>query len=250
MSFGRRPLKGLSVLLAAFVASSPALHAGIFDGLPKFSITKKFTDSDERAAQKLKEILRAGMLQAADMNGRKNGYLKNKSIRIALPEKIRRFESVLRKAGLGASLDDLILSMNRAAEQASPEALPMFLERLEPMTFEDARKTLKNKGPSASELFRARFRDELIEIYRPVLTRTLASYDGARRYRAVVQHYRELPVASLYELPAIEDYVTIQALEGLFHSLAEREKVLRHEMQTSKSAESEEKTLTDALQHA
>ena len=238
MSFGRRPLKGLSVLLAAFVASSPALHAGIFDGLPKFSITKKFTDSDERAAQ------------AADMNGRKNGYLKNKSIRIALPEKIRRFESVLRKAGLGASLDDLILSMNRAAEQASPEALPMFLERLEPMTFEDARKTLKNKGPSASELFRARFRDELIEIYRPVLTRTLASYDGARRYRAVVQHYRELPVASLYELPAIEDYVTIQALEGLFHSLAEREKVLRHEMQTSKSAESEEKTLTDALQHA
>src|SRR5690606_8270302 len=90
----------------------------------------------------LKEALRLGTEKAVTLTGTPNGFLQNEAIKILLPEKLQSMDKALRLAGLGPQVDDLVLSMNRAAERAAPLAGPIFKEAVTNMSFEDADKIL------------------------------------------------------------------------------------------------------------
>ena len=133
----------VTVLLLAFVFS-PAGEAQldkIIGGLGG-----RNNVSDAKTASGLKEALQIGTDHAVDFTGRSDGYFKNESIKILLPDKLRTAEKGLRLAGMGGKVDEFELSMNRAAEKAAPAARGIFKEALGAMTFDDARENPDRRG--------------------------------------------------------------------------------------------------------
>ena len=118
----------------------------------------------------LKEALRVGTGNAVEIAGRTDGYFLNEAIRILLPEDLRKFENALRIAGLGDELDEFVLSMNRAAEKAAPEARAIFWNAIRDMTFADARRILEGGETEATDYFEDRTRLRLIGAFRPIVS--------------------------------------------------------------------------------
>jgi Protein of unknown function (DUF4197) len=111
---------------------------------------------DSRISSGLHEALRIGTEHTVDLTGTTDGFFKNEAIRILIPEKLRTVEKGLRLAGMGSKMDEFELSMNRAAEGASPAARGIFTDALSEMTFDDARKILTGGNTSAQSTSRRR----------------------------------------------------------------------------------------------
>lgn len=214
--------------MMTLVFSAPA-QAGVGDWLAKAGLTKKTTLNDTRVGEGLKEALRVGINKAVEVTGRTDGYFKNDAIRIEMPEKIKRFEPLLKKAGFGPRIDELVLAMNRAAEKAAPQARDIFIEAIASMSFDDVQKIYKGGDTAATEYLRSRTSGKLGEIYRPVIAGTMQDFDVVRQYRVVNDKYKSLPLTSAYKLPDVEDYVVAKSLDGLFFVLGEQEKKIRQD---------------------
>ena len=201
--------------------------AGVGNLLTKIGISKKTTINDTRIGEGLKETLRVGINKAVEITGRTDGYLKNNQIKIPLPEKVQRLEPLLRKTGFGPKVDELVLSMNRAAEQAAPYARDLFIEAIASMSFEDVEKIYKGGDTAATDYLKAKTSGKLSQVYRPVVAKAMQQYDVARQYQNVEAKFKSLPMAGMLKIPDVEDYVVSRSLDGLFLVLAEQEKKIR-----------------------
>lgn len=184
--------------------------------------------SPSRIAQGLKEALRIGTDNTVQRTGTKNGYFGNPLIKILLPEKLQPIEKGLRLAGYGPKVDAFILSMNRAAEAAAPRAKGIFVDAIAGMTFEDARQILNGGDTAATEFFKQRTSDSLYTAFRPIVDDTLNKVGTVQTYNAMMQNVRQLPFIRTESLE-VGDYVTHQALNGLFVVLAQEEKRIRED---------------------
>ena len=104
--------------------------------------------SDDKIISGLKEALQVSTSKAVARTGKPDGFLKNEAIKIVLPPKLETIGKGMRMLGMGAKVDELEVGMNRAAEQATPEAKQIFLAALKKMTFDDARETPTFDGGS------------------------------------------------------------------------------------------------------
>ena len=112
-------------------------------------VQKKLTGSTlstDQVTRGLKEALSVGTDNAVLKASQKDGYFKNPKIRIPLPASVTKVETVLDSAGMGQQVDDFKLSMNRAAEQAAPEAKDLFIDAITEMSFSDAQKILEGEN--------------------------------------------------------------------------------------------------------
>lgn len=215
------------VWLALTAFACPSSYAGIADFLGKVGISKKTSFNDTRMADGLKEALKIGIDKAVEMTGKTDGYLKNNNIKIGLPDRVKKFEPILKRAGFGPKMDELVLSMNRAAEKAAPQARDIFIEVIASMTFEDVEKIRKGGDTAATEYLKSKTSGKLGEIYRPVIAGTMKDYGVVQQYHAVNDKYKSLPLANSIKLPEVEDYVVQKSLDGLFFVLGEQEKKIR-----------------------
>ena len=174
----------------------------------------------------LKQALEVGTANAVAATGRLDGFFRNEAIKILLPERLRRFETALRAVGLGGQLDELVLGMNRAAEQAAPAATRIFVDAVRGMSFDDARRVLTGGDTAATDYFRARTSDALAEAFRPTVERAMGEVGVARQYRALLDRARVIPFLDV-EGAELEPYVVSRALDGLFHVVAEEERKIR-----------------------
>src|SRR5262249_35337385 len=109
--------------------------------------------SDAKIASGLKEALTVGTQNAVNLTGKTDGYFLNQAIKILMPEKLRTLEQGLRAVGYGSQVEELELSMNRAAERAAPAAKQIFGNAIAAMSFEDARKILNGPETAATDAF-------------------------------------------------------------------------------------------------
>jgi hypothetical protein len=114
--------------------------------------------SDGTVSAGLKEALQVATEKSVNLTGRPDGYFANAAIKILMPEKLQTVETGLRMFGYGPHVDELVLSMNRAAEQAAPAAKQIFIDAITGMTFDDAKKILSGGNTTATEFFKARRR--------------------------------------------------------------------------------------------
>jgi hypothetical protein len=142
------------------------------------------------------------------------------------PEKLRRLESGLRVVGYGPEIDEFVLSMNRAAEQAAPQAKQIFLDAVGEMTFDDARKILNGSDTAATEYFKGKTTDNLTAAFKPVVEKSMNEVGVTRQYRELVGRFESIPFARS-EAFDVDRYVIGKSLDGLFHVLGEREKQIR-----------------------
>jgi len=186
------------------------------------------TLSQEEIVKGLKEALEVGAKDAVQMASREGGFLNNPQIRIPLPSKVQTIASVLEKAGYGDKVEAFEVSMNRAAEQAAEKALPIFLQAIKDMSFDDAVKIWKGGDTAATQYFEAKTHDSLYQSFKP-------SVHDAMQKEAVTKKYQDMvgtpAVKTLSSMVGtnldLDDYVTNGALKGLFTLLAQEEKKIR-----------------------
>lgn len=216
------------VFLAAGLAAAPAARAGWQDWLSSaVSGNKTTTLNQTPAAGAVKELLKIGVNQAAAQLGKAGGYADNPAIRIAMPEKLRTFESVLRKVGAGQQVDSFLLNMNRAAEKAAPQARDVFIESLANMSVADAEALFKGGPTAATDFFDKTSRPELKKLYEPIVKQKMQETAVGQTYQALQDRFKQIPLMAKLPLPQIEPYVVDKSLDGLFKVMGEKEKQVR-----------------------
>jgi hypothetical protein len=182
--------------------------------------------SDTKIASGLKEALQVGATNAVKLTGRTDGYFGNAAIKILLPKNLRTFERGLRAMGYGPKVDDFVLSMNRSAEAAAPEAKKIFLDAILAMSFEDARRILSGGETAATDYFKSKTTAQLTTAFRPVVEKTMDHNNVTQQYKQVAAQAQTIPFMKSQNLD-ITDYVVTQALNGLFYMLGQEEKKIR-----------------------
>ena len=213
----------LSLLL---LTSSPQhSSAGFFDDLIK-QVTKPQQSDENTYIAGLKEALDVGTQNAVRNVSKENGYLDNLNIKIPIPEKLEDVEKLLRKIGMDDRVDEFVLSMNRAAEKAAPQAVDIFVGAIRDMTVVDAYGIVKGDKTAATSYFQGKTTDKLYGLFRPVVTDSMAQVGVVRSYKRMMDKYNSIPFVKRIDVD-LEDYVTDEALGGLFFMVGEEEKKIR-----------------------
>lgn len=192
---------------------------------------ERFTRADATAA--LRKALEQGSQAAVEALGRTDGFLGNAQVRIPLPESAQRTEKLMRRFGMGKYADELIVTLNRAAEQAVPEARQLLLDSVRKMSVRDAKDILTGGDTSATDYFRRTTRTPLHARFLPIVRAATARVQLAQTYGRYAD--KAARVGLLREEDAdLDEYVTQKALDGLYFMVAQEEKKIRaHPLETT-----------------
>lgn len=182
--------------------------------------------SEDKIILGLKEALNIGTGNAVTGVGRLDGFFKDAIIKILMPKKLQTIEKGLRAVGQGRRVDEFVLSMNRAAEKAAPQAKAIFLGAIKEMTFDDARKILTGGDTAATSFFKEKTTDHLSAAFRPIIEKAMNEVGATRQYKDLIGRYQTIPFARNYTVD-IDEYVTGKAIDGLFYYVGEEEKKIR-----------------------
>ncbi|HMB34132.1 MAG TPA: DUF4197 domain-containing protein [Methylomirabilota bacterium] len=182
--------------------------------------------TDSKASAGLKEALEVATEKAVSLTGRPNGYFGDAAIKILMPAKLQTMQEGLRAVGYGPQIDEFVLSMNRAAEQAAPAAKQIFTHAITTMSFDDAKKILTGGNTAATDYFKAKTTDQLTAAFRPVIDKSMSEVGVTRQYQALMGKFETIPFAKTQSFD-LDNYVTGKTLDGLFHVVDEQEKLIR-----------------------
>ena len=184
----------------------------------------KITKQDATAA--LKAALEKGSTAAVANLGKVDGFLGNPQVRIPLPDSAQRAEHAMRRLGMGKYADELIVTMNRAAEQAVPQARTVFVDSVKKMSVQDAKTIISGGDTAGTEYFRRTTRTELHKRFLPIVEKSTAKVQLAQKYEQFAD--KAVTVGMLKKEDAnLDEYVTQKALDGLYVMMAEEEKKIR-----------------------
>lgn len=218
------------VSLAVFCFALIALpsQAGLFDDIKKgIGVVAPQSGPDEsQVAGGLKEALTIGTGNAVSLVSVTDGFFANQAIRILMPDKIQKVADVLGKVGYQKQVDEFVLSMNRAAEKAAPQAKSIFVESIKEMTIEDAKQILNGGDTAATDFFKGKTSGRLSEAFKPIISSSMNDVGATRKYKEMMGEYTALPFTSA-ESVDLDQYVTNKSLDGLFYMVGEEEKKIR-----------------------
>jgi uncharacterized protein DUF4197 len=182
--------------------------------------------TSQQAASGLKAALEKGATAAAANLGRSDGFFANPQVKIPLPESLQRSEKLLRRFGMGRHADELIVTLNRAAEAAVLEAQPLFVDSVRKMTVQDAKDILQGGETAGTEYFRRSTENRLRKRFLPIVKRSTEKVGLAHQYDNFAEKGVALGVVKK-EDANLDDYVTQKALDGLFLMVGEEERKIR-----------------------
>lgn len=183
--------------------------------------------SSEEISSGLKEALTIGVSAGADRLSIADGFMGNKAIKILFPPQAQKAEKTLRGLGMNKLCDDLILSLNRAAEDAAKEAKPIFLAAIKEMSIRDASNILLGaQEDAATQYFKNVTNAQLSEKFKPVIQASLDKVGASRYWTDVTTNYNKVPLVSKINTD-LSDYTTQKAIEGLFTEIAKEELKIR-----------------------
>ena len=174
----------------------------------------------------LKQALQLGLSKSADQLSAVNGYFGNASVKILFPPQAQKAEKTLRQLGLGKLCDNVILSLNRAAEDAAKQAKPIFLNALKQMSIKDVTNILLGSQDAATQYFKNATTNQLTLSFKPVIEVSLNKVGATKYYSDAANEYNKVPFVRKMN-PDISDYVTQKAIDGLFFEIALEELNIR-----------------------
>ncbi|MCC7484167.1 MAG: DUF4197 domain-containing protein [Burkholderiales bacterium] len=204
--------KLLTCLLFLLIGNSAA--AGIAD----------ISNSD--AAGGLKAALNDGSLAAVAKLGVENGFFGDPKVKIPLPPSLKRVEGAMRALGMRRQADELVLTMNRAAEAAVPEAKELLVDAVKKMSVKDAKAILTGGDTAATEYFKRTTRADLTRRFLPIVKKATDRVGLAQQYNSIAAQGAAIGLVK-DDQATIEGYVTQKALDGLYFMIAEQEKAFR-----------------------
>ena len=190
-------------------------------------LTQGSNPTPSEIAMGLKQALEFGTAYSSERLSARDGFFGNAAVRILFPEEAQKVERTLRSIGLNKLADDVILSINRAAESAAAEARPIFVSAIRQMSFSDAsRILLSGQEDAATEYFRRVTSAQLSAKFRPVIESSLNKVGATRYWSDAISRYNQIPLVADIN-PDLSDYVTRKAIDGLFHEIAQEELRIR-----------------------
>lgn len=182
--------------------------------------------SNKEATAGLKEALVRGAEHAVTELGTQNGFLGNGKVRIPLPESLQPIETLGRALGLGKQVDELVTTMNRAAESAVTETKPILVQSVKSMSVRDAYDILSGPQDAATQYFRKTTSAQLTEKIRPLVHKATARLKLTEKYDNLAGKAAKLKLIDANEAN-LDTYVTQKTLDGLFLMIAEQEQQIR-----------------------
>lgn len=173
----------------------------------------------------LKEALTIGATKGAAALSATDGFFKNAALKILLPPEAAKIEKTLRSVGMGKQVDQAILSINRAAEDACKTAAPIFINAIQQMTVTDAIGILKGADTAATAYLKRTTSAPLNSAFKPVIDSSLQKTDATKHWTSLVNAYNKFSFQKLN--PSLSDYVTEKALSGIYSQIALEEKNIR-----------------------
>jgi len=184
--------------------------------------------SELDASKGLRAALEKGALTAVDLLGRPDGFLANPKVHIPLPGALQDAGKLLGAFGMRKQLDDLEVSMNRAAESAVPMAKNLMVDAARNLSVSDAKKILTGGDTSVTEFFAEKTRAPLTTQFLPVVHRSTSKIGLVDQYDRVAGKAQSMGLYKPQD-PSVDHYVTRKSLDGLYFMVGEEEKKIRQD---------------------
>ncbi|MFO1218172.1 MAG: DUF4197 domain-containing protein [Burkholderiaceae bacterium] len=184
--------------------------------------------SQADATAGIRTALERGAVSAVGLLGRTDGFLGNPKVRIPLPKFLDEAAKLLNAVGQGKRVDELVVSMNRAAELAVPEAKPILVKAAKAITADDAVKIVRGNETSVTDYFAGKTRSPLTEKFLPIVTRATERVSLAEKYNALAGRASQLGFVKGNDAN-LQRYVTGKSLDGLYLMIGEEERKIRQD---------------------
>jgi hypothetical protein len=199
-------------------------YAGAYGGV----LNQVVTPTQTEMSMGLKQALEFGTNYSADRLSAKDGFLGNMAVKILFPDEAKKVENTLRSLGLNQLCDNVILSLNRAAEDAAKEAKPIFVAAIKQMTFQDVSNILLGQQDAATNYFKRTTSSLLAQKFRPVIESSINKVGATRYWTDVTTRYNKIPLVKPIQTD-LTGYVTDKAIAGLFVEIAQEELKIRQQ---------------------
>lgn len=183
--------------------------------------------TEAEAGQGIKEALTQGVANAVLNLNKTDGFFGSEFYKMLLPEDAKKAEKTLRNIGMGAQVDKAILAINRGAEDAVGYAKPIFVDAIKAMTLTDALNIIKGSKDAATNYFKAKTKQKLIDAFTPSVKASLDKTDATKYYTDIINTYNKLPTTFKKADPNLTSYVVGKAVDALFDQVAKEEANIR-----------------------
>lgn len=177
-------------------------------------------------ANGLREALDMGIDKQVSKLTQTDGFFKNELVKILLPEELQKVDKTLRDIGLGNLADEGLKVLNRAAEDAVSEATPIFVDAVKGINFNDARNILMGNDTAATQYLEERTQTALYAKFSPVIEDSFKKVGADKIWNNLINKYNSIPLTNNVN-PDLTDYVTQEALKGVYTMIAVEEKEIR-----------------------
>jgi len=184
------------------------------------------TLTNDKIIKGLKEALTVGTNKSSDKASKLDGFYKNPLIKIPFPKEAKQMESTLKSMGMSKDVDRFVKTLNRAAEDASKKAGPIFLKAITSMSISDGLKILKGSNSAATDFLKSTTSPQLKTEFKPVVKTSLQKVEITKYWKPLMKTYNKVPMVKKMN-PDLDEYVTGKAIEGLFKLIAEEELKIR-----------------------
>ena len=194
-------------------------------GVKNIFAPKKDSLSTGTVIDGLKEALNKGISDGTKQLSAVDGFFTNAALKILMPVEAEKVETSLRKIGMGKQVDEAILNMNRAAEDACKTAAPIFVNAIKNMNISDAWGILKGSDNAATTYLQKQTNTELTKAFKPIIDTALKKINATKHWNTIFNNYNRFSFNKVN--PDLTAYVTEKALSGIFYQLAIEEQKIR-----------------------
>jgi hypothetical protein len=218
-------IKRIVALLMIFNLVACAELQQVVDSLPQSGSILSNTD----IASGLRQALDLGIDKQVTKLTQTDGFFKNDLVKILLPEELQKVDNALRKIGLSNLADEGLKVLNRAAEDAVKEATPIFINAVKGITFDDAKNILLGDDNAATSYLTTKTQTELYAKFKPVINKSFSNVGADQIWTNLITKYNNLPLTNNINTD-LTDYVTGEALKGVYTMIAVEEKEIRNKV--------------------
>jgi len=181
---------------------------------------------NDQIASGLREALNFGIEKQVTKLTQTDGFFKNEMVKILLPDELQKVDNTLRKMGLSNLADEGLKVLNRAAEDAVQEATPIFVNAVTGITFNDAKQILLGSDDAATNYLKSTTETQLYASFNPVIKNSFEKVGADQVWNTLITKYNDIPFVTKVN-PDLTDYVTQQALKGVYTMISVEEKEIR-----------------------
>lgn len=215
-------IRKIILVVLVFNATACAELQGVINQLPQGGVL-----TNAEIGSGLRQALDLGIDKQVTKLTQEDGFFKNELVKILLPDELQKVDKTLRSIGLSKLADEGLKVLNRAAEDAVKEATPIFIDAVKGITFADAKNILLGNDDAATQFLTSKTQTALYSKFNPVIKNSFSKVGADAIWTNLINKYNTLPLTNDVN-PDLTDYVTKEALKGVYTMIAVEEKEIRN----------------------